>query len=536
MKPQAKLFVRPSVFLLATAIVIAALPLAAAEPAAASVSSSIPKPVFAYDPARREAGGIVAFDGTTPSQVITRDGRQGLNFTSIRGRAGLPQHTAASARGTAAFWVLPLQDCAPATQLPAHGKSNSFYDRIVFLSDREAVQEIEAANFCFLFDTGWYPALMAKFGHGTMHQAAFGPNRIGMASAGYLPLHALHWYHLAVTWDHETHVYVLYVNGVKVGHSDTMEWPTPPSNDQPAPWLYFGSPTYAMGDISFYDQALTGPQLRELFQAQAKSKDREFQPELEKMFEGRGLPPFDWKPDASWHKSLALPLKTDADYEHFFQQGSGPSVRFIGEGMRITTPGFDEYYKRMGQSRTGGQMDMTRMYLWTRQVWQGDLYVTVEFQLHQHGGLALLMAQAAGMQGEDFLNDYPLRSDGSMSVVHREDVRNYHWEFYREMADCRNDLVTHGCFKNPWLRPMAFQVENRHWELGRWYRLEFLQQGPRIRGAIDGVTVIDAMDTGFDNNGPVLRHGRVALRAMMRTDMTFRDLEIWTHPDFVAAP
>jgi len=468
--------------------------------------------------------------------MITHGGRSGLNFTSIHGRAGLPRHTAAGVCGTAAFWVLPLQDCAPATQLPAHGRSNPFYDRIVFLSDREAVQEMEAANFCCLLDTGFYPALIAKFGYGTFHQAAFGPNRIGMASSGHLSLHALHWYHLAVTWDREAGVYVLYVNGIKAGHSDTSEWDTPPCSDLPAPWLYFGNPAYAMGDISFYDEMLDGQQLRELFQGGSTATDDGIQAELEKMFEGHGLPVFDWKPDASWKQNLSLSFRAEADLSHFFHQGCGPCVRFPGDGMRVTTPGFDEYYKRMGKSRTGGQMDMTRMYLWTRRVWQGDLYVTFEFQLHRHGGLALLMTQAAGMQGEDFLNDYPLRSDGSMQVVHREDVRNYHWEFYREMADCRNDLVSHGCFKNPWLRPMSYQMENRTWELERWYRLTFLQKGTRLRGMIDKVTVMDVEDTGFDNNGPVLRHGRVALRAMMRTDMTFRNFEIRTRADYSAIP
>jgi len=204
--------------------------------------------------------------------------------------------------------------------------------------------------------------------------------------------------------------------------------------------------------------------------------------------------------------------------------------------MRVTTPSFEEYYKRMGKTRTGQQLDMTRMYLWTRQVMQGDLAVSFEFKIHRHGGLALLMVQAAGMQGEDFLDDYPLRSDGSMQVVHREDVRNYHWEFYREMADCRNDLVSHGCFKNPWLRPMNYQIENRTWETDRWYRLTFLQECSRLRGAIDGVTVMDVLDTGFDNNGPVLRHGRIALRAMMRTDMTFRNFEVQSRPDYRTAP
>jgi hypothetical protein len=134
------------------------------------------------------------------------------------------------------------------------------------------------------------------------------------------------------------------------------------------------------------------------------------------------------------------------------------------------------------------------------------------------------------MQGEDFMKDYFLRSDGSMSMVCWEDVRNYHWEFYREMLDTRNDLVSHGMVKNPWLKPVAFQVENRRWDLNRWYKLEFLQEGARIRGAIDGVTVIDYTDNGFDNNGPVLTHGHIAIRCMMRTDIVIRNLQVKDRP------
>jgi hypothetical protein len=100
------------------------------------------------------------------------------------------------------------------------------------------------------------------------------------------------------------------------------------------------------------------------------------------------------------------------------------------------------------------------------------------------------------------------------------------------MCDVRNDLVSHAMLKNPWYRPMAFQVEDRRWELDRWYRCDYLQEGARIRGSIDGVQVIDTTDTGFDNNGPVFRHGRIALRCMMRTDMTFRNLVVRARSEF----
>ena len=182
----------------------------------------------------------------------------------------------------------------------------------------------------------------------------------------------------------------------------------------------------------------------------------------------------------------------------------------------------EDFLREEGHS----EQDMTRMYLWTREVFEGDLHVTAEFKIHKHGGLALWIFHSAGMQGEDFLNDYPLRSDGSMRMVCWQDVRNYHWEFYREMVDTRNDLVSHAVLKNPWLYPIAFQIEDRQWELDCWYRVTFLQEANRLRGAIDRNTVFDVTDSGLNNNGPVMRQGRIALRLMMRSDMTFRNLEI----------
>ena len=100
-------------------------------------------------------------------------------------------------------------------------------------------------------------------------------------------------------------------------------------------------------------------------------------------------------------------------------------------------------------------------------------------------------------------------------MVTAEDVRNYHWEFYREMFDTRNDLVSHAVIKNPWLYPVAFQIKNRHRGLDRWYRISFLQEGNRLRGAIDNATIFDTNDNGLDNNGPVMRQGHVALRVMI---------------------
>jgi hypothetical protein len=96
----------------------------------------------------------------------------------------------------------------------------------------------------------------------------------------------------------------------------------------------------------------------------------------------------------------------------------------------------------------------------------------------------------------------------------------------------RHDMDT----RITWFKPMSFQMENRKWELDRWYRLEYVQEDAWIRGAIDGVTVMDVIDDAYSNNGPVLLNGRVALRCMMRTDMTFRNLRVWNRPHFQSVP
>jgi hypothetical protein len=121
-----------------------------------------------------------------------------------------------------------------------------------------------------------------------------------------------------------------------------------------------------------------------------------------------------------------------------------------------------------------------------------------------------------------------------MATVFGEDVRNYHWEFYREMCDTRNDLVSHGLMKNPWYRPLGFQMENRRWDLDRWYRLDWLQEGARLRMVVDRLTVLDVVDSPDDNNGSIFTAGRIALRCMMRTDLTVRNLHVRTRPHFTA--
>ncbi|HXH50150.1 MAG TPA: DUF1961 family protein [Terriglobia bacterium] len=493
----------------------------------AAASAPVPERLFQTVPTPPPSFSYPAGDSSIrvlhPSgRYIEHGGRRGLHFTSIRGRAGLPRHTVAARKGSVVFWVLPLQEISPQAHNPAHEQSNPFYKNFVFLTDREAVEDLAAANFCLFQATDWYPALTARFGN----DDRWG-HPIAKASANYFEFLPHNWYQITATWDRDKGDFRVYANGILVAASNAFA-PTPGAGDSPAPTVYFGNPGYAMGQIDFFDQILTPAQIQSLFVKNGGRTDTDLQRTLETRYTGNHLSPF--SPPAmkgdGWVERKKLSLTDSAQDAEFFHQGCGPCLRYNSEGLRITTPSLEAHFRQTGK------YDLTRMYLWTRDVFQGDLHVTAEFKIHQHGGLALWMFQAAGMQGEDFLNDYQLRSDGSMQVVCWEDVRNYHWEFYREMVDTRNDLVSHAVIKNPWFCPVAFQMENRQWELDRWYRVTFLQEDNRLRGAIDDVTIFDVRDNGLTNNGPVMRQGRVALRLMMRSDMTFRNLEIATRPDY----
>lgn len=62
------------------------------------------------------------------------------------------------------------------------------------------------------------------------------------------------------------------------------------------------------------------------------------------------------------------------------------------------------------------------------------------------------------------MQEYPLRASGRMGMIFKEDVWNYHWEYYREMADVRNDLASFAIIKNPFNKPIAFNYFDKQLE------------------------------------------------------------------------
>jgi hypothetical protein len=74
---------------------------------------------------------------------------------------------------------------------------------------------------------------------------------------------------------------------------------------------------------------------------------------------------------------------------------------------------------------------------------------------------------------------------------------------------------------------MGYSTREGRYDLNKWHRVQFLQEGHRLRCAIDGDNVLDLRDNAFGNNGPVLNAGRVAIRVMARSQIAFRNLRVF---------
>lgn len=446
--------------------------------------------------------------------------RGGVRRVEFGGRAGwalddpwsgirLGPHTLDASEGSLVLTVLPLEELSAATRHEHHFRSLTDADQFTLASDRECVHRSESAHFAITWQSGWHPGLWVKRFSGPIYRAYKG-EPLAAAAAGHFSFSEVRWWELAYVWKDGMHR--LYVDGVLVATENHFARGAAAVCEPWGPILFVGNALFATSEVRCYDRALKACEL-------GGSPAGEWA----RPYSGEGLPAFEFDGAPGWETRVDAPLNLPGELSLFHVQGCSSAPRVEADGLRVTTPDRDP-------THDASRLDVNQVYLWSRQVFFGDLYVRFEFRTHRKGGLALLMTQASGMQGEDFLSIHPVRETGSMAMVAWEDIRNYHWEFYREMNDVRNDVATHAMLKNPWFKPMGFQVDGPLYQLGEWQIIEFLQEGRWISAAVNRRLLFRAEDNPFDNNGPTLSRGRIALRCMTRTDVTFRNLLLMTRP------
>lgn len=461
--------------------------------------------------------GSIQTDG--PFRIVEHAGRQGWHATSVHSQLKLPVDANALERGTITLWLLPLEELSQrypcADQRGGHPGTD--FNNHILIGDCPDLENVRDSRFALIWDAGWYPQLWCKFFQGYLYHDGYRPERKLLALAGHCAFERLRWVQLALSWDKPAGRCAIQLNGIRVAQSPTD---APLTADPCGDTLYAGSSAFALGEIAVYDRALESTELAELYETEATYRDPSKQQALREMYLGENPQAFRFTPDESWRTELELPLNRADDLKQFYVQGRTEAPSISDEGLLVEA---GENFPPKGRSSVD---DREQVYLWTEKTFEGDLYVTYEYMPLQPGGLSLLLTQASGLKGEDFMADYPRCTTGSMSMVCWENIRNYHWEYYRETVDALPGRNSSGLIKNPWCTPLAYRVEQDATAQKAWHRLEFLQQGERIRGAIDGVLQFDVTDDGFRGNGPVYRHGHIAIRCMSRTKMRFRNLKV----------
>lgn len=460
-------------------------------------------------------------------RLLEKDGRIGWHATSIHSRLRLPVNTNDFPVGTVTLWMLPMDEfsyrynCAdPRGAHPGTDANNH-----ILIGDHPDPENVRDSHFALIWDCGWYPQYWAKFFQGHLYHAGFKPKSRLLAAAGHASFERLRWVQVALSWDKPAGKCAIYHNGVLISESPSeAELLT---TDPAGPELYTGSPAFAVGEVALHPRMLSHEELQQVYEKEATNADPAYQQKLLDMYNGENTPDFSFSPDASWEEKLTLSLTETDHLAQFYVQGKEDAPSITPEGLLIETA---TELPPLGEHKVD---DKVQVYLWSEQSFEGDLYLTYEYMPLQPGGLSLLLTQASGLKGEDFMADYPRRTTGSMSMVCWENVRNYHWEYYREVSDVPPNSATSGLIKNPRITPYAYRRSPEPTAKNTWHRLEFLQEGERIRGALDGQLMFDVQDSGTNGSGPVYRHGRFSIRCMLRTKMLFRNLQVYNRaPDF----
>ncbi len=475
---------------------------------------------------------------------VELNGRAGLLAESVHSRLRFDRHTLNEARGALTFWVASRDALRSWAAVPWSNAIEANPHEYVFLAEETDAGAIKApgargwkpagplrnskeAAFSLVWNAGWYPQFFAKWCRGLIYggDPAEGesnvfssqrPTSLAFVAAGHWHVVPQQWYQIGLSWDAESFDYRLYLNGVLVSVSNRFDG-APPESCKPT--LVAGNTNFALSDLAFYDEALSADAMADLYRAEVISPNPEIDAELRKTYAGEPVERFDFKPDSSWKTQLKLSLCEPDAMEHFQVQGfDHDSIQAEADGLRIAT------HLEFQKSSEG--LQRSQGYLWTKQFFEGDQVIEFDFMPLRENGLSLLCLQAAGMQGEDFMCDYPLRLDGSMSLVFGENVRLYHWEYFREMDDTRNDVASSALIKQPWQHPLAYQCLTDRLACGQWHRLQYVQEGNRLRGSIDGQLLFDVLDEPFGGHGPVFRGGRLGIRLMWKTDIRFRNLHI----------
>jgi len=448
-----------------------------------------------------------------PHRFLEVAGRRGYQPLSLQTKLSFPCAVQQGDRGSFTLWISPLETLGVVPLLDYITRRDPHWQRYALLSDGWPGNDPDRSVFAWYWQSNWHPQMIVKFKDGAAGNTAADFGVTPYVPVEHLSLRRGAWYQLVFTWDKPASRFRVYVNGILCA---TTSFPF--RCDEAGGTLYLGNTAMVFAGFEASDREMTADEVAARYAADPTPKNAEVNGELAALFTVQASEPLVWQPDDGWKLVYENALTKEGDFAAWRQQGclEDPyklvAYDITDEGLLLETP---------AQIHTE-----SRVYFWSPDIFEGDLAVEFDFKPEQDTGLALLVLQASGMQREDFLDDHPPRTSGAMDTIITDRVRSYHWEFFRHAVDVRGDLATQIVAKNPWLKPLAMS-SLPPLALGEWHRLTFVQDGARLRGAIDGRLAFDVNDDPLAHTGPVLDRGRIGLRLMYGTRMYFRNLRIW---------
>jgi hypothetical protein len=461
-----------------------------------------------------------------PCRFLELDGRKGINPTSIHTVVSYSHHNLNRPCGSLTYWVFSLEEIFNFLKRDVmFTMANRSPHLFPLLTDNPDLGDFENATFWLGYEAQWHPAFLAKFYRGDVFLDAIRSPQKAYAMASAFEFQPNRWYQITLTWNFPEEEIFIYANGVRIAGSDRFH--SAFRRDATGPVLYSGKPTLCFGELKFIDGMLAPEEAAALYLEESTCIDEAFQSGLRRTFAGAQLESFSFREGPEWVTKLDVNFKDKAHLQRFRIQGIVDKAQITPEGLHIAT--VKEAYEPQNRGK--------QMYLWSRDTFEGDLYVEYEFRPNQPFGLSLLVFQASGMSREDLELDYPVRTTGNMHWIHSADMRCYHLEYFRHMTAVRNDLDNAALVKNPYQWVMGFGCLEDPLKEHCWHKLQVLQEEGSITAALNGKKLFTANDRPFGNNGPVLNFGRIAIRCMINTDMHFRNLKVLNrHPPYREIP
>ncbi len=430
-------------------------------------------------------------------------GITGLCVSSLKTKAFIETSAFQSDRGTVSFWMSPLENIDKA---PDVGSSLIY----PFISDGFPPSSVDRCSFSFYYQGTHYPRVIARFTDGSFwRQMDFGIAPFVYAEA--LPLHKDQWYYFVMTWDKSAETLVMYINGELVGHNFSAE-----AFKQVKNKIFIGNPLMVISRLKIQPELLSREEIQREYRSIRPETNWISDNTVQAIVVPQNNSVLDFHLDNSWEKAYECSFtnKTDLD-AWIFQTGDIYKDKFK---LEVTDAGLLWETPNIIHTESRG-------YLWCPVVIEGDQCIEFEFQLLSPKGLALLIMNASGLQGEDIIKDQGLRKTGSMNDMN-SNYRNYHWEYVRRVEAMRTDVETQYVNKNPWGKTLYVGCIPRI-EQNRWIKIRFIKIGNKLCGSLNGKTVFEVEDNAYANNGPVLNAGRVVLRQMYNTSMIYRNFVIY---------